>query len=190
VAIGAILTQNTAWTNVEKAIANLKSCSGLSFKGLQRMSDRQLSRAIRPSGYYNQKTIKLRAFLEWLIEHGGRSGSLKRALSGPLDEVRGSLLSVKGIGPETADSILLYAGDRLTFVVDAYTRRILGRHSICRPDSPYEELRALLQGCLPRKLQVYNEFHALLVRLAKDHCSKRSPRCDGCPLAEDPERLP
>ncbi|HOX07926.1 MAG TPA: endonuclease III domain-containing protein [Planctomycetota bacterium] len=184
VAVGAILAQNTAWTNVEKAIANLRRAGALSFRGMRRLPERKLAALIRPSGYYNQKAKKLRAFLAWLEERGGKAGSVKRALAGPLGEVRASLLGVHGVGPETADSILLYAGDRPVFVIDAYTRRVLARHGLpSAAGAPYEELRAIFERSLPRSTPLYNEFHALFVRLAKERCAKRAPRCEGCPLA-------
>jgi len=183
VAVGAILTQNTAWTNVEKAIANLKAAGALSFRGMKRLPERTLAALIRPSGYFNQKAKKLRAFLAWLEARGGKSGSVRRALAGPLGEVRESLLAVHGVGPETADSILLYAGDRPVFVIDAYTRRVLSRHGMPRAtDAPYDELRALFESGLPRSVRLYNEFHALLVRLGKERCRKRGPRCAECLL--------
>jgi endonuclease-3 related protein len=190
VSVGAILTQNTAWSNVEKAIANLRRAGALSFRGMRRLSESGLAALVRPSGYYNQKARKLRAFLEWLALHGGASGSLRRALTGPLAAVRESLLSVHGIGPETADSILLYAGHRPVFVIDAYTRRVLARHGLAAGDEPYEELRALFEKGLPPDVRLYNEFHALLVRLAKERCRKRGPLCPGCPLEPDRRRHP
>jgi len=184
IAVGAILTQNTAWVNVEKAIANLRRAGALSFRGMKRLAERRLAGLIRPSGYYNQKARKLRAFLKWLEARGGASGSVKRALAGPLGEVRGSLLDVHGIGPETADSILLYAAGRPVFVIDAYTRRVLARHGMPSAlTADYDELRALFESRLPRSVPLYNEFHALFVRVGKECCAKRSPRCAGCPLA-------
>jgi endonuclease III related protein len=187
IAVGAILTQNTAWTNVEKAIRNLRGAGALSFRGMCAISDRKLAALIRPSGYFNEKTKKLRAFLSWL-ESRDKGGSLKRALRGPLQEVRASLLAVKGIGPETADSILLYAGDRPSFVIDAYTRRVLERHGLAAGKQDYELLRELFEQNLPREVPLYNEYHALLVRLCKEHCAKRVPKCEGCPLANDLRR--
>jgi len=157
VAIGAILTQNTAWVNVEKAIANLKRAGALSFRGMRRLSERRLARLIRPSGYFNQKAKKLRALLAWLEARGGASGSVRRALAGPLAEVRESLLEVHGIGPETADSILLYAAGRPVFVIDAYTRRALSRHGMPGAiAADYEELRARFESSLPRSVPLYN----------------------------------
>ncbi len=187
VAVGAILAQNTAWSNVERAVRNLRNAGALSFRGMRARSDKRLAQLIRPSGYFNQKAKKLRAFLAWL-ESRDKGGSVKRALSGELDEVRASLLSVKGIGPETADSMLLYAGDRPVFVIDAYTRRALERHGLAAPRAGYEELRALFERNLPRRASLYNEYHALFVRLAKEHCAKRAPCCAGCPLESDLRR--
>jgi len=187
IAAGAVLTQNTAWSNVEKAIANLRKAGALSVRGMRRLSERRLAGLVRPSGYFNQKAKKLRALLDWLASRD-RGGSVKRALAGPLAEVRASLLSVSGVGPETADSILLYAGGRPVFVIDAYTRRALERHGLAAPGASYEELRALFESSLPRSVSLYNEYHALFVRLGKEHCAKRAPRCAGCPLERDPGR--
>ncbi len=184
IAVGAILTQNTAWTNVEKAIRNLRAAGALCFRGMRGISDRKLATLIRPSGYFNQKVRKLRAFLAWL-EKRDQGGSVKRALRGPLDEVRDSLLAVKGIGPETADSILLYAGDRPSFVIDAYTRRVLERHGLADGGESYAVLREFFERNLPRRVALYNEYHALFVRLCKEHCAKRNPKCEACPLATD-----
>jgi endonuclease-3 related protein len=187
IAVGAILTQNTAWSNVERAIRALRAAGALSFRGMRALPDRRLAALIRPSGYFNQKVEKLRAFLAWLVGRD-RGGSVKRALRGPLEEVRQSLLGVKGIGPETADSILLYAGDRPVFVIDAYTRRVLERHGLASGGEDCEGLRELFERNLPRSVPLYNEFHALFVRLCKEHCAKREPRCAGCPLAADLSR--
>ena len=185
IAVGAVLTQNTAWTNAAKAIANLRGAGALSFRGLKRLSAKRLAALIRPSGYYNQKARKLRALLAWLAGRGGRAGSVRRALAGPLEEVRASLLAVHGIGPETADSILLYVGDRRVFVIDAYTRRVLARHGLPRAArAPYEDLRALFESSLPRSVRLYNEFHALFVRVGKECCAKRAPHCRQCPLGK------
>jgi endonuclease-3 related protein len=189
VAVGAILTQNTAWSNVEKAVANLRRAGALSYRGMRALPDRRLATLIRPSGYFNQKAIKLRAFLAWLASRD-RGGSVRRGLRGRLEEVRGSLLAVRGIGPETADSILLYAGGRPVFVIDAYTRRVLERHGLARRGETYEELRALFERSLPRSVSLYNEYHALFVRLGKERCAKRAPRCASCPLEADPGRKP
>jgi len=182
--VGAILTQNTNWANVEKAIANLRRAGLLSVRGLRRASEDELAAAVRPSGYYRQKARRLKAFVQFLQAH--YRGSLARMLREPTDRLRPRLLAVHGIGPETADSILLYAAGRPVFVVDAYTRRVLRRHGWIRGDEPYDEIAALFMQALPRDPQLYNEYHALLVRLGKTYCRPR-PRCEGCPLQN---RLP
>jgi endonuclease-3 related protein len=189
VAVGAILTQNTAWSNVERAVANLRRAGALSCRGMRALSEKRLAGLIRPSGYFNQKARKLRDFLAWLASRD-RGGSVARALRGPLEEVRESLLAVRGIGPETADSVLLYAGERPVFVIDAYTRRVLERHRLARAGDSYEDLRALFERSLPPSVPIYNEYHALLVRLGKERCAKRAPRCARCPLEADPGRKP
>ena len=178
IAVGAILTQNTAWTNVEKAIAVLKSHRLLSLKRLGRLSPLELAPLIRSAGFHNIKAARLAAFLKWLRTHGGFA-ALSRT---PTPELRAQLLACHGVGPETADSILLYAMDRPAFVVDAYTRRILSRYGLIAGDEPYEALRMMFESSLPRRPRLYNEYHALLVRLAKVNCRPR-PLCDSCPLA-------
>ncbi|MFH1022759.1 MAG: endonuclease III domain-containing protein [Planctomycetota bacterium] len=181
--VGAILTQNAAWANVEKAIANLRAARVLSPRRMSALSPRRLSRLIRPAGYFNVKEIRLRAFLDFVNRECG--GSVLRMFRGETGVLRGKLLAVYGIGPETADSILLYAGNRPVFVIDAYTRRIFSRHGIIRGDEDYEELRALFERNLPRSAPMWNEYHALLVRAGKDFCRK-SPRCRECPLGGFP----
>jgi endonuclease-3 related protein len=177
--IGAILTQNTAWGNVERAIGNLKKARLLSAKGLRGVHRRRLARCIRSAGYFNQKAIKLKAFLKFL--DGEYGGSLKKMIQEPAHILRRKLLGVHGIGPETADSILLYACERPVFVVDAYTARILVRHGFIGADWSYEKIQNHLTAVLPRRASLYNEYHALLVRLGKDYCRK-NPRCGDCPL--------
>ncbi len=176
---GAILTQNTAWGNVEQAIGNLKRARLLSVKRLAGVSRRRLARLIRPSGYFNQKAVKLRAFLNLLREEYG--GSLRRMGRERTPALRRKLLAVHGIGPETADSILLYAFGRAAFVVDAYTTRILSRHNLIPADAPYHEVQRFMTGRIPRSARLYNEFHALIVRAGKEFCRK-APRCAQCPL--------
>jgi endonuclease-3 related protein len=178
IAVGAILTQNTAWTNVEKAIAVLKTHRLLSLKQLARLSPAELAPLIRSAGFYNIKAARLAIFLQWLMVNGGFRG-LRRI---PTRTLRPLLLACSGIGPETADSILLYALGRPVFVIDAYTRRILSRYGLIAGDEPYESLRLLLESSLPRSPRLYNDYHALLVHLAKVHCRAR-PACDSCPLA-------
>ncbi len=183
VVIGAILTQNTAWTNVERAIENLRRARALSWRVLRNLSEPELAELIRPAGTYRVKAARLRAFVTFLWQQ--HEGSLESLLSGELEMVRTRLLSIHGIGPETADAILLYAGARPTFVVDAYTQRLLRRHFLQDERSNYEDARTLFQGTLPADAQLYNEYHALLVTVGKKHCKSRA-LCDGCPLADLP----
>src|SRR5579859_6134629 len=180
VIVGAILTQNTTWTNVERAIANLRRERLLSPRAMERVSPAHLASLIRSSGYFRQKAKKLKAFIRFLRDE--YSGSLKRMFQTPTAELREKLLGVHGIGPETADSILLYAGGKETFVVDAYTKRILFRHGWVGDTATYEEMRTLIQSHLPRGVSRYNEFHALLVTVGKNWCRPREPRCSECPL--------
>lgn len=191
IAVGAILTQNTTWKNVEKAIANLKSSQALSPHRMHELLEsppkaasphfhNALAECIRPAGYYNVKAKRLAALLNWLAPHGDDAfGELKKQ---GVTELRPSLLAVKGVGPETADSILLYALNKPTFVVDAYTHRIFHRHAIIPEDILYEELRALFMDSLEPEVPFFNEYHALLVRTGKEWCHKRTPDCASCPL--------
>ncbi len=180
--MGAILTQNTAWANVERALNRLKARKVLSAGRLSALSEAELARLIRPAGTYRVKARRLKAFVEFLwTRFGGRFHRLKTA---PLEELRSELLSVPGIGPETADSILLYAAGRPIFVVDAYTRRVLARHRLVPPEIGYEPLRALFERHLPSDPALFNEYHALLVTVGKRYCRKR-PLCDSCPLRFD-----
>ncbi len=188
VIVGAILTQSTAWTNVERAIANLRRERLLTPRALERVPTTRLARLVRPSGYFRQKAKKLKAFVRFLRERFG--GSLARMFRTPTAELRELLLGVHGIGPETADSILLYAGNHAVFVVDAYTRRVLLRHGLMGEKAGYEDMRALLESSLPRDVRLYNEFHALLVNVGKNWCRPREPKCDSCPLRSFlPEQL-
>ena len=179
VMVGAILTQNTAWTNVEKAIRNLKKARKLSFDSLRRISRGKLSHLIRPAGYFNVKADRLKCFMDFLYrECRGDPSRLKREA---LPALREKLLSVKGIGPETADSILLYALGKTSFVIDAYTRRIFSRHGLAAEGESYERWREIFTRALPADLDLYNDYHAQIVRTAKSYCLKR-PRCEACPL--------
>ncbi|HEV2615686.1 MAG TPA: hypothetical protein VGU63_03640 [Candidatus Acidoferrales bacterium] len=180
VIVGAILTQNTNWTNVERAIANLHRENLLSPRAMHRVSVAHLAALIRSSGYFRQKAKKLKSFVLFLREE--YSGSLKRMFQTPTAELREKLLGVHGIGPETADSILLYAGAKEVFVVDAYTRRILSRHGWVSDKATYEEMRTLVESHLLGDVSRYNEFHALLVNVGKSWCRPREPRCSECPL--------
>ena len=176
---GAILTQNTAWRNVEKAIARLKSRKLLNPKGIMRVDERTLAELIRPAGYYNIKTRRLKSFIRFLYED--YRGRLDRMFAEDLWPLRGKLLEVNGIGPETADSILLYAGKKPVFVVDAYTRRIFERHGIIQAGATYGEIQNLFMTSLPHDLYLYNQYHALIVNTGKLFCTSK-PRCKGCPL--------
>jgi endonuclease III related protein len=208
VIIGAYLTQNTNWSNVEKAIANLRSVSVLSLNAMRQLPLAELETLVRPSGYFRQKARNLKAFISFL--DGQYAGSLNRMFAEPTEKLRAELLALNGVGPETADSILLYAGNHPVFVVDAYTRRIFERHGIIHAKTSYEEIRSLVEqtirnapresfaikaiGTEPRHpasrmsnslrselAQHYNEFHALIVRLGNQHCRSKA-NCESCPL--------
>jgi len=179
VVVGAILTQNTAWRNVEKAIANLKQLGPLTPEALVRLPEETLSDAIRPSGYFRRKTTRLRNFLDLLSN--GFQCRLDSLFDLPTEALREELLAVSGIGPETADSILLYAAERPVFVIDAYTIRILSRHQLLPEETSYAEAQQWITDHLPEDVQLFNEFHALLVAVGKDFCRPR-PKCPGCPL--------
>ena len=178
--IGAILVQNTAWINVEKAIANLRAADALHWPELHRMTTPRLAALIRPAGYFNVKAARLKSFAAFL--HETHAGSVERLLALPASELRARLLAVHGIGPETADSIVLYAAHQPAFVVDAYTRRVMRRHGWAGADISYDDLAALFTRRLPADARLFNEYHALLVRLAKEHCTARDPACAECPL--------
>ena len=183
---GAILTQNTSWANVEKAIANLKSADLLTPEKLYQFDLSQLAELIRPAGYFNIKAKRLKNFVNRLFDnYDGKLTNLNRI---DTDQLRGELLAIKGIGPETADSILLYALDRAVFVVDAYTARIAFRHGLIEPDADYEQLRELFQSNLPQDTQLFNEYHALLVKVGKEFCKPKA-QCPGCPLEKLPHTL-
>lgn len=180
VIVGAILTQNTNWRNVEKAIGNLKR-AGLMGPGAMHGADTQeLAALIRPAGYFNVKAKRLKNFLDTLF--GSYGGSLRALLKKDRAKLRDELLSINGIGPETADSILLYAAEKPAFVVDAYTRRIMARHGLVKTDSTYSELQELFTRNLAPDVQVFNEYHALIVRTGKEFCKTREPLCLRCPL--------
>lgn len=211
VVVGAILTQNTSWTNVERAIANLRACGALSLERIRSLQAAELEALIRPSGYFRQKAARIKAFVDYVDSAYG--GSLDAMLARPTSALREELLSLKGIGPETADSILLYAGQHPTFVVDAYTRRVLQRHEAITPRATYDDVRRLVEEALrdeaalaggeadcrevrppahpPSAMslasrstlaQVFNEMHGLFVQLGKHYCSKSDPDCESCPL--------
>lgn len=210
VIVGAYLTQNTNWSNVEKAMANLRRARTLNIKAVRELPLGRLQRLVRPSGYFRQKAGRLKAFVRYLDKR--YSGSLDRMFSQPTEKLRSELLALNGVGPETADSILLYAGNHPVFVVDAYTRRILQRHGAINEKTTYEEIRALIERAIteaaPESLnaehngrdprhpvsrmsrmsrselaQHYNEMHALIVRVGNQYC-RSTPKCQGCPLRQ------
>ena len=203
VCVGAILTQNTAWTNVERAIANLKAAQVLEPGKLFALPERKLAELIRPAGYFNVKARRLRSFLRVLVEEFG--GDLKRLFAGETSVVRERLLAIHGVGPETADSLLLYAGGHRSFVIDAYTKRIFQRHDwspkstrlryatarravkVQSRRSDYDELKVLCESALDQKqgaarLDYWQDYHAQLVMAGKHFCRTRAPRCEECPL--------
>lgn len=178
--LGAVLTQNTAWSNVEKAISNLRKNRALSFQALEKTPQEQIAEWIRPAGYFNQKAGYIQEMLTQIRKKF--DGSLNRLFALDTPELRRELLSWKGIGPETADSILLYAGKRPVFVVDAYTRRVCLRHGWIDEKATYDEIARMFTDHLPADVQLFNEYHALIVRLCKEHCTARRQQCGGCPL--------
>lgn len=182
VMVGAVLTQNTAWGNVERAIANLKAEGLLTPQGLQRIDEARLAELIRPAGYYNVKAKRLKSLIEFLDR--GYGGDLMKMFLEPLSSLREEILAVKGIGPETADSILLYAGEKPIFVVDTYTRRILSRHGMITDSASYGDIQDLFMKSLPQDVSLYQEYHALFVQLAKTFC-KTTPHCAECPLEKE-----
>jgi len=210
VIVGAYLTQNTSWTNVELAIRQLRAAGVLNVGGIRKISRRKLERLIRSSGYFRQKTRCLKTFVNFLDQKYG--GSLTRMFARPTVELREQLLALNGVGPETADSILLYGGQHPVFVVDAYTRRIAARHGLLPEDAKYEDIRMTFERALAAEMptlsrassvspggashrpsrmslaaraplaQVFNEMHGLIVGVGKKYCLKSSPKCDECPL--------
>ena len=184
IAVGAVLTQNTAWTNVEKAISNLKQRDLLDPVRILACGEDALHDALRPSGFFRIKATRLRCFCAYLVEQ--HSGSMETMAALPLARLRKELLAINGIGPETADDILLYACDKTVFVIDAYTRRILSRHGLCHADVEYETLRAVFERHLQPDLAKFQEYHGLLVYTGKDFC-RRNPKCESCPLGALPK---
>jgi len=179
IVIGAILTQNTAWSNVERALARLEQSKCLTLPAIHGLSRPKLEALIRPSGTYRVKAGRLKAFVDVLFREFG--GSLPDMLSGDLPAVRARLTAIHGIGPETADAILLYAGRRPVFVVDAYTKRVLRRHHRVDPDADYDTVANVFVEALPTETALFNEYHALLVAVGKEFCRTQA-RCEGCPL--------
>jgi len=209
---GAYLTQNTAWINVERALRNLHRARALNAEGIRHLSLSELERLVRPAGYFRQKAQRLKTFVAYLDDRYG--GSLKRMFAQPTEQLRTELLALNGVGPETADSILLYAGGHPVFVVDAYTRRIFERHGLLNGSEKYEEIRELVERAFatvagsgwqeagfqpkapldvrrrhkftiasaPAKAKIFDEYHALMVQVAKHSCLKKVARCEECPL--------
>lgn len=180
ISIGAILTQNTNWQNVEKAIGNLKEANLLSPQQMHELPTSELAELIRPAGYYNIKAKRIWNFLEFLrVEVDFELEKLKAQ---ELVELRRKILKINGVGPETADAILLYALEFPIFVVDGYTHRMMGRHGLAWEEMDYHELQALFMDALPEDVALYNEYHALIVRFGKQWCKKKAGLCDSCPL--------
>ncbi len=179
VILGAILTQNTAWKNVAKAIANLRENGVLGFEAVCSLPAHQLALLIRPSGFYNEKARKIRSVCEHVLTEW--DGNLEEFLSREMEDLRLDLLAIRGIGPETADSIVLYAAHQPSFVVDAYTYRIFSRHGWIDGPMGYDELREYFMGVMEPDVQLYQEYHALLVRTGHLYC-RRKPLCASCPL--------
>jgi endonuclease-3 related protein len=182
VVIGAILVQNAAWRNAERALARLRAAGALDLGAVLALPARRLTALLRPAGTFRVKAARLRALAAHVRRH--HRGRLDRLLRRPLADLRAELVGIPGVGPETADTIVLYAAGRPVFVVDGYTRRILARHRLAAPDADYATIQTLFMGHLPHDPALFNEFHALLVRVAKEHCRAR-PRCEGCPLRFD-----
>ncbi len=181
VIVGAILTQNTSWANVKKAIDNLKKQNLLKPSAIKKINTKKLAELIRPSGYYNQKAKKLKNFIFFLFRN--YQGNLSKMFKQEVFALREKLLSVNGIGPETADSILLYAAGKPVFVVDAYTKRILSRHKLIGDKFNYPEVQEIFMKSLEPDPKLFNEYHALIVKLGKDIC-KTKPNCISCPLKD------
>lgn len=181
--IGAILAQNTAWANVERAIENLRQANALTLPAIHRLPTDDLAQLIRPAGTFRIKAQRLKKLTAWLAQHFDSQPDALFALG--LKQARQSLLTVNGIGPETADAILLYAGQLPTFVVDAYTQRILRRHHLIPPTADYHHTKTLFESAIPPDVTTYNQYHALIVQLGKHHCRPKA-KCQNCPLESMP----
>jgi len=182
VMLGAVLVQNTSWQNVERAIDNLRQADLLTPQALYGVPVEELEELVRPAGYFRVKARRLHSLLEFYVTR--YRGSLEAMLGRPVDQLREELLAVNGIGPETADSILLYACELPVFVVDAYTYRIFSRHGWIDFDADYDAIQDLFESGLPADAALYNEYHALLVQVGKRFCRKQDPKCEECPLAD------
>jgi endonuclease-3 related protein len=182
IVVGAVLTQNTNWANVSRVIEGLKKEGLLFFDGLHGLPQELLAEKIRPAGYYNLKAARLRNLLDFIAQE--YEGSLDAMFAEELHSLREKILTVKGIGPETADSILLYGGNKPVFVIDAYTHRIFSRHNIIAAEEGYYEIQEYFGLNLPEDVPLFNEYHALIVRTGKEFCKKSKPLCSRCPLGE------
>ena len=180
--VGAVLVQNTAWRNVERAIDNLREAGVMEPRSMYALPPAELAELIRPAGYYQVKAKRLRNLLKFVVEE--YDGSVEAMFSTDLLTLREKLLTIHGIGPETADATLLYAGGLATFVVDTYTHRVLARHGWIGYDAGYDDIKEYFERSLPADATLYNEYHALLVRVGKDFCRRTVPKCDQCPLAD------
>jgi endonuclease-3 related protein len=178
--LGAILTQNTTWHNTARALKRLREARRLTWPGLRRASVAELEECVRPAGFYRQKARAIRSFVRWLVR--AHRGSLAVLFSRPVAKLRQQLLNLPGLGPETVDAIVLYAGRQPFFVADAYTRRILSRHGLLSPTASYAVAQQFLHRHLPADAALFSEFHALLVEVGKKHCKRQVPQCDACPL--------
>ena len=179
VMIGAVLTQNTSWHGVELAIARLRAASAVNARALYRLGPAEIAPLIRPAGYFNVKSRRLWNLTAWFVNsHQASFTALSRL---PTPDLRAQLLAIHGIGPETADSILLYALGRAVFVVDAYTRRLISRHQLLPPAADYRRMQQFMTAGLPESAALYNEFHAQIVQTGKHFC-RPSPQCEHCPL--------
>lgn len=183
VIIGAMLTQNTSWSNVEKAISSLRGNNFLSFKKLYNAQHNEIAKLIKPAGYFNIKAKRLKNLLEFMQKN--YKGNLNRMNQVKACKLREELLAVNGVGPETADSILLYALEMPVFVVDAYTRRIFSRLKMLPRQASYEDTQKLFTDNLSKNERLFNEYHALIVKLGKDYCRKNKPRCQECPIQNE-----
>jgi endonuclease-3 related protein len=181
VMVGAVLTQNTSWKNVELALQNLREHGALRADMLAALSVDEIADLIRPAGYYRLKARRLHNLIHYLTSQ--HAGSIDMMFATDLFDLRRQLLQINGIGPETADSILLYAGQKPTFVVDAYTARVMSRHGWIEPQADYHHIQTFVTDRLPADPQLFNEFHALIVRVGKDFCHRAQPKCMECPLA-------
>ena len=184
--LGTILTQNTSWKNVEKGLKNLRSHMEINYKNLKNISVKELAILIKPSGYYNQKAKRIKRFIEFIEKN--YNGDLNLMFEENVQELRTKLLSINGIGPETADTIILYACNKPMFVVDTYTYRILSRHKLIPVETNYNEIQSIFMDHLENSPQLFNEYHALLVKVGKQHCKKQAI-CNGCPLEDDPHEV-